>query len=158
MMKKNSVHLSLLLLILVAAVPARVWAVPDSANLNFRYFFGSRLLNITHELDEAPSRACRFTLRGLVSYEGVGEIASVRSLMSFRTRRAKRVRLRLGNVPPVELDENGNRPVLTLQAKVVCSGTRIFSNARARYVNCDDVNATQVSPKKFLDIVRRGLR
>lgn len=132
-------------------------AAPTSAELAFTYDVESGTLRATHTLNQTPASRCVFNVRADVHYEGRTSSSSRRSVLLVKATRKKIEKFRVHNLPGVRKSSTEQNPVLTLQARTVCGGTTIYSNATARYVQCGK-GGTGVTAGRFLNLVARSIR
>ena len=149
-MKSTFVTLAAILTVGVVTSLQTALAAPSDLDLDYTYSGDTGRIDVTLTLDEKPSARCTYRLRGLISYENGVEVEAVRTLGTFDPRRRTRT-VTLRRLPAVELDGDGNRPILTLQANLTCRRPKvaITSNAAAQYVVCGR-GTEEVTPKIFL--------
>ena len=152
---KNLFVASALILSLSLASNVFAQTIPTSSNLSASYSGATGILRVVNRFDRAPSQACTLRIRASVSYEGMVDAESIRTVYqkSFRKRR---IDLRVTGLNAVPLDGDGNRPQLNLQSTLTCRSGRIVSDAEAVFVVCGR-GTSEVSPKNFLRTLGRKI-
>lgn len=130
----------------------------STATTDFSYTEAGNLIG-TIVFDERPSKKCKLALRGVISRENESGQEAEKNIVTnaFITRRRPTYTFIVAGLKGIDVNEDGNRAVLTLQSRLKCprAGT-LFSNATAGYVACGRGD-NSVTPSKFLIDLRSNI-
>ncbi len=129
-----------------------------ASRLQLNYNPESAIMNIIVRFDQRVS-GCRLKIRAGISYEGEEAFTRVRRVVSRRIGATKKLSFRLEDIVGAENNEDGNPPILSMQATALCDGRNVSSTSSpfARYVSCG-VGQQDVTVNRFLRSLEFALR